>query len=128
MIKQTALYTSSLLAVTTAIYHGILGDEMMQALPLEAADMALVRATFQIGTMGWLMGGVLLFAAARIDSQQARNWIIWVLCALYGLPAVGNFMLNGGQPSFGWMALALVVVLALFGRAQSQPKREVQIA
>lgn len=116
MIKKIALYGSSLLAIITAAVHGVTGDEMMRALPLDTADMALVRATFQIGTMGWLMGGILLFAAARVTSQKARNWIVGVSVMMYGLPAIGNFMLNGGQPSFGWIALAGVALLALFGR------------
>jgi len=35
---------------------------------------------------------------------------------MFGFLAVGNFAMSGGKPSFGWISLTLVVVLALIGR------------
>ena len=66
--------------------------------------------------MGWMAGGVLLIAAASLDSQSARNWIIGVFAVVYGFPAFGTLALTGGEISIGGVALALVVILALIGR------------
>lgn len=66
--------------------------------------------------MGWFAGGILLLGAANMISQRARNWIVGVFAVVYGFPAVGNFILSGGRPSFGWIALTLIVIFALIGR------------
>lgn len=117
MTKNLALRISGILAICTALFHAIDGDTILRALEINPPEqMSFVRATHQIGTMGWIAGGVLLLAAASFTSQRARNWIVGVLAVLYGFPAVGNFALNSGRPSVGWIALAAVVVLALIGR------------
>ncbi|MEM7735267.1 MAG: hypothetical protein AAF267_05695 [Deinococcota bacterium] len=118
-MRNVALYLAGSLAIFTAIYHGIVGDRMLQLLEITPEELAFVRATYQLGSVGWLAGGVLLIAAGRLQSAAARNWIVGVFAVVYGFPAVGNFVLVGGRPSFGWLALASIVVLALVGRPMS---------
>lgn len=121
MNKNILLRSAGILAIITAMFHAISGDSILRALELPEFELTFVRATYQLGSMGWLAGGVLLIAAASMTSQFAKNWIIAVLAFVYGLPAIGNFALNGGKPSFGWIALSVVVVLALLGRVQRKP-------
>lgn len=117
MNRQYALRAAGVLAILTALYHAISGDAILRELAITPGDqMGFVRATHQLGTMGWLAGGVLLIAAASLDSQQARNWIIGVFAVVYGFPAFGTLALSGGEISIGGVALALVVVMALVGR------------
>ena len=116
MIHKLALRAAGLVAIGTAIYHGVSGDGMLQAMEMSSADFDFVRSTYHLGTMGWMAGGALLFAAASMASQQARNWIVGVYCVMYGFPALGTFALTGGKPSLGGVLLATVVILALLGR------------
>lgn len=118
MKHNLALRLSGLLAMGTALYHGIEANALINAMDLSAADLSVVGAFTQIGTMGWMAGGVLLIAAASMQSQKARNWIVGVFAAVYGLPAFGTIVLTGGQPSLGGILLAIVVVLAVFGRVR----------
>lgn len=117
MNRQLALRSAGILAILTALYHAISGDAILRELEISPTNqMDFVRSTHQLGSMGWLAGGVLLIVAASLDSQQARNWIIGVFAVVYGLPAFGTLALSGGEISIGGVALALVVVLALVGR------------
>ncbi|MEM8529748.1 MAG: hypothetical protein AAGF95_02840 [Chloroflexota bacterium] len=118
MIPQNlALRSSGTLAIITALYHGILGDALLRELEIHPSEQTgFVRATYQIGTVSWVAGGLLLIAAANMRSGFARNWIVGVSAFVYGYPAIGNFMLSKGKPSFGWIALSTVILLALSGR------------
>lgn len=120
MTKNIFLMISGALAILTAIYHAITGDSILQTLQITPAEQAeFVRSTYQLGSMGWMAGGVLLIAAATFDSQKARNWIVGVFVVIYGFPAFGTLALTGGQLSIGGVALALVVIFALLGRKKS---------
>ena len=116
-VRGRALQLAGAIALGTAGYHGISGDRILRAMELRADDMEFVTGTFQIGTMGWVAGGVLLLGAARMDSAQARNWIVGVTTVLFGIPAFGTLALTGGQVSLGGVLLAAVVALGLWGRA-----------
>lgn len=114
--RNPALRLAGVAALATAAYHGISGDQTIRAIEMTEDDMAFVSSTFQLGTMGWFAGGVLLMGAAGLADQKARNWIVGVTAALYGLPAIGTFTLTGGKPSIGGALLALATALALYGR------------
>ncbi len=113
---NTALRFAGITAIGTACYHAIEGDSIIRAIEMSDDDMSFVTGTFQLGTMGWIAGGVLLVAAATMDSAKARNWIVGVTVALYGLPAFGTLALTGGRPSVGGVALAIATALAVYGR------------
>ncbi len=114
--RNTALRLAGITAIGTAGYHAVMGRRIIDTIEMSADDLAFVGATYQIGTMGWLAGGVLLMGASRMADQQARNWIVGVMTALYGLPAMGTLLLSGGKPNVGGVALALAVALAQYGR------------
>ncbi len=118
-LQKQALRMAGATAIATAGYHAFEGDRTLRAIKMSEDDMSYVTSTFQLGTMGWLAGGVLLIGAASMADQKARNWIVGVTAALYGLPAVGTFTLTGGRPSIGGTLLAIATGLALFGRKVS---------
>ena len=116
MIRNLALRLAGTTALATAAYHGISGDSILRGIAMTEDDLAFVTGTYQLGTMGWMAGGALLIGASRMDSAQARNWIVGVLVVLYGIPAFGTLALTGGEISLGGVLLASVVGLALYGR------------
>lgn len=114
--QEQALRLAGATAIATAGYHAVVGDRTIRAIEMSEDDLSYVTSTFQLGTMGWFAGGVLLIGAAGLTDQKARNWIVGVTAALYGLPALGTFTLTGGKPSIGGTLLAVATGLALFGR------------
>jgi len=115
-MRNWILRLSGLCAIFVAGNHSFVGDALLRKMTLPEEELMLVRAFHQIGAIGWVVGGILLIAAASWKSQTARNWIVAVYGIMFGFFAVGNFGMSGGQPSFGWISLALVVILAVFGR------------
>lgn len=115
-LRNPALRLAGATAIAAAGYHAVVGDSTIRAIEMAEDDMAFVSSTFQLGTMGWVAGGVLLLGAAGIADQQARNWIVGVTAALYGLPALGTLTLTGGKPSLGGALLGAATALALYGR------------
>ncbi|MEM6646747.1 MAG: hypothetical protein AAF730_10875 [Bacteroidota bacterium] len=121
-MKNTALRLAGGLALLTALYHGYEGDRILGTLVIDPAEQTdFVWSTYQIGTMGWLAGGVLLLAAAGFRSQQARSWVVFTYAVLFGFPAVGAVVLGGGNPGLGGGALLCVTLLALYGRHAPSP-------
>ncbi|MEM1094636.1 MAG: hypothetical protein AAGJ10_08540 [Bacteroidota bacterium] len=121
-MKNLALRLAGALALLTALYHGYEGDRILGTLVIDPAEQAdFVWSTYQIGTMGWLAGGVLLLAAAGFRSQQARSWVVFTYVVLFGFPAVGAVVLGGGNPGIGGGALLGVTLLALYGRRAPSP-------
>ena len=111
------LKAAGAVAIGIALYHGFVGDAAITALEVNPAEqIEFLRSTFQLGTMGWIAGGVLLMAAGGFASQQARNWIVGVFGFIYGFPAVGAFLMTGGRFDISWVGLGLAVVLAIAGR------------
>ncbi|MEM7335319.1 MAG: hypothetical protein AAF490_24795 [Chloroflexota bacterium] len=112
-----ALQAAGILAILIALYHGVVGDRLVQAIQMApAGQKPLMRGSFHIGTMGWLAGGVLLFVASFLEGGLARQAIVIVYAFVYGVPAIGNAVINRGKPNVGWIGLGIVVVLALIGR------------
>lgn len=118
--RNRALQLAGALAIATACYHGIVGDNMLLAIPMSEADESFVRGTWQLGTMGWLMGGILLIGAARLVSQPARNLIVATMALQFIGPAFGSLAVAGGV-NIGGIGLASVVALALYGRRLVTP-------
>jgi len=115
-MRNWILRLSGLCAIGIAANHSFKGDRLIKEMGLPEKELMLANAFLQIGSVGWLVGGILLIAAARWTCQIARNWIVAVYGIMFGVFAVGNFVLNGGKPSFGWVMLTLIVILALVGR------------
>lgn len=114
MTASLSLQFAGLLAVTVALYHGVIGDKMMRNIAFASAEEgALMRGSFHIGTVGWLAGGVLLFVASFADASVMRSAIVLVFALVYGIPGVANMVISRFRPNFGWIALIVVVILSL---------------
>jgi hypothetical protein len=110
------LWAAGAAALVVALIHGVLGETRVFArATIEPRRLrTLIRICWQIGTVGWICGGVLLLAAPSIASVPARHWIVITMCAMYGFGMIGNFWVFRGR-HFGWAALAAVVTLAIIG-------------
>jgi hypothetical protein len=115
-MQDLFLWTAGIGAIAVALIHGILGEtKVFSQATIEPPRLrALIRICWQIGTVGWICGGVLLLAAPAIASAPARHWIVITMCAMYGFGVIGNFWVFRGR-HFGWAALGVVVVMAAIG-------------
>lgn len=123
-MKKHLTTLAGLIAIAVALYHGVEGDQLLKALPLDSAQHGFVQGTYHIGTAGWLIGGALLIVSRNFD-PYARRWVAGFLGLLYGGPALGTLFLFG--PSLPGLALVAVVVCAAWGavyEAQPQAPRQ----
>jgi hypothetical protein len=115
-MRDLLLQCSGLAAIAVAIIHGVLGETKVFARatiePRRLRD--LIRLCWQVGTVGWICGGVLLIAASSMASAPARHWIVVTMVVMYGFGVIGNAWIFRGR-HFGWMALSAVIALALAG-------------
>jgi hypothetical protein len=115
-MRDLLLQCSGIAAIAVALIHGVLGETRVFArATIEPPRLRnLIRLCWQVGTVGWLCGGVLLIAAPSLASEPARHWIIATVAVMYGFGIVGNAWVFHGR-HFGWMALSAVVALAVAG-------------
>jgi hypothetical protein len=115
-MRDMFLQAAGIAAIVVALIHGILGETRVFArATIEPARLrTLIRVCWQIGTVGWVCGGILLIAAPSIASASARHWIIATTCLMYGFGMVGNFWVVRGR-HFGWAALGAVITMAIIG-------------
>ena len=103
------------LAIFAALGHSYFGDQTLRAQPFEPPHIKkFIRCCYQFGSLGWLAGGILLLLAPSVMTSDARFWLICVLVPVYGFGGVVNAWFTRGR-HFGWVILAAVVLLALFG-------------
>jgi hypothetical protein len=115
-MRDLLLQCSGIAAIAVALIHGVLGETKVFArATIEPPRLRnLIRLCWQVGTVGWFCGGVLLVAAPSMASELARHWIIATMAVMYGFGILGNAWIFGGR-HFGWMALSAVVALAVAG-------------
>lgn len=115
-MRDLFLWCSGLAAIAVALIHGVLGETRVFArATIEPPRLrTLIRLCWQIGTVGWICGGVLLIAAPSMASTSARHWIVITMSAMYGFGMIGNAWVLKGR-HFGWMALCAVIAMAVAG-------------
>jgi hypothetical protein len=115
-MRDLLLQCSGFAAIVVAIIHGVLGETKVFArATIEPPRLRnLIRLCWQVGTVGWVCGGVLLIAASSMASAPARHWIVVTMVAMYGFGVIGNAWIFRGR-HFGWMALSAVIALAVAG-------------
>jgi hypothetical protein len=115
-MRDLFLQCAGVAAILAALIHGTLGETRVFArATIEPPRLRnLIRFCWQIGTVGWICGGVLLIAAPSIASAPARHWIVITVSAMYGFGMIGNALILRGR-HFGWAALCAVIAMAIIG-------------
>lgn len=116
MIGNIALITAGICAIVVAVYHGVTGDALVQGMTIEPAESkALMRGSFHIGTMGWLVGGLVVLLTSTFEPSWPRTAILLAYAVLFGIPAVSLVMMEKGRLSFGLVMLCLTVLGLIVG-------------
>jgi hypothetical protein len=115
-MRDLFLQCAGLAAIAVALIHGVLGETKVFArASIEPPRLRnLIVVCWQIGTVGWICGGVLLIVASSIESAPARHWIVITMSAMYGFGMIGNAWVLRGR-HFGWVALCAVIAMAIVG-------------
>jgi len=115
-MRDTLLQCSGVVAIAAAIAHGVLSEtKIFPRVSIEPRRLrTLFRLVWQIPTVAWIAGGMLLIAAPSMASAAARHWIVATLAIVFALSALGNALGTRGR-HFGWMVLSAVAVMAVAG-------------
>ena len=115
-MRDILLQSSGVLAIAAALIHGVLTEvKIFPRVTIEPQRLrTLFRLVWQIPTVAWIAGGVLLIAAPSMASDAARHWIVATLASLFALSALGNAVGTRGK-HFGWMVLGAVTAMAVAG-------------
>lgn len=115
-MRDFLLQTAGVVAILVSIAHGVLGETKVFARgTVEPPRLRmLLRLVWQAGTVAWIAGGVLLFAAPWMGSDAARHWIVATLAVVFGFAAIANAMATR-TVHVGWIGMSAVVVLAVAG-------------
>src|SRR5262249_29583960 len=115
-MRDILLQVSGVLAILAALIHGVLSEtRVFPRVTIEPQRLrTLFRMVWQVPTVAWIVGGVLLIAAPSLASDPARHWIVAMLACLFAFSAAGNAIGTRGK-HFGWMMLGAVAAMAVAG-------------
>jgi hypothetical protein len=115
-MRDVLLQCSGLLAIAAAVTHSVLTEtKVFPRVTIEPRRLrTLFRLVWQIPTVAWIAGGMLLIAAPSMGSESARHWMIVTFACLFVFSAVGNAWGTRGK-HFGWILLGAVAALAVAG-------------
>lgn len=118
-MRDLMLQCAGIIAIVVAIIHGVLGEVRVFAhsnrTTIEPERLrTLLRLVWQTGTIAWIGGGVLLFAAPLMASEPARHWIVATMAVVFAFAAMANAWAKRGR-HFGWVLLSAVVALSAAG-------------
>ena len=115
-MRDILLQCAGVLAIAAAVTHGILTEtKIFPRVTIEPQRLrTLFRMVWQIPTVAWIAGGVLLIAVPSIASDAARHWIVAAFACVFAFSALGNALGTRGK-HFGWMVLSAVTALAVAG-------------
>ena len=121
--QDAALALAGVIGSSVAVFHGVLTQRLMVR-PVEAlfgADRRiaapirrLVPLLLQFSTFNWLLGGLVLIAAALWFEHDARLATGLLVGSSYLYGAVGNLWGTRGRHP-GWMLMAVALVLIVLG-------------
>ncbi len=115
-MRDILLQCAGALAIVAAVIHGVRSEtKVFPRVTIEPERLrTLFRLVWQIPTVAWIAGGVLLIALPSIDSEAARHWIVVAFACVFAFSAVGNAFGTRGK-HFGWMVLGAVTALTVAG-------------
>ena len=115
-MRDILLQASGVAAILVALIHGVLSEtKVFPRVTIEPQRLrTLFRFVWQIPTVAWIAGGVLLIAAPSMASEPARHWIVVTLACVFAFSAIGNSIGTRGR-HFGWMLLGAVAAMAVAG-------------
>ena len=115
-MRDILLQCSGVVAIVAALIHGVLSEtKVFPRVTIEPQRLrTLFRLVWQIPTVAWIAGGVLLIATPGMASPVARHWIIVTFACVFAFSAIGNAVGTRGR-HFGWMVLGAVVAMAVAG-------------
>lgn len=115
-MRDILLQVSGAAAIAAALIHGVLSEtKVFPRVTIEPERLRMLfRFVWQVPTVAWIVGGVLLIAAPSMASDAARHCIVVTLAILFAFSAVGNAVGTRGK-HFGWMVLGTVAAMAVAG-------------
>lgn len=121
--QDAALALAGVIGSSVAVFHGVLTQRLMVR-PVEALFVAdrriaapirrLVPLLLQFSTFNWLLGGLVLIAAALWFEHDGRLATGLLVGSSYLYGAVGNLWGTRGRHP-GWMLMAVALVLIVLG-------------
>lgn len=110
------LYGSGGLGIVVALVHGHIGRTRL--LPpltgIPTVHRRVLEAVFQLSTLYWLVGGLVLMAVPVLPDYLPRPFAVYGVAFLFFSGAVGNFWATRGK-HIGWVLLGLSTVMAVLG-------------
>jgi hypothetical protein len=115
-MRDILLQVSGAVAIVAALIHGVLSEmKIFPRVTIEPKRLrTLFRFVWQVPTVAWIAGGVLLIATPSMDSEPARHWIVITLACLLAFSAIGNAVGTRGR-HFGWIVLGAAAAMAVAG-------------
>ncbi len=115
-MRDILLQISGVVAIAAVLIHGVLSEtRIFPRVTIEPARLrTLFRFVWQVPTVAWIAGGVLLIAAPSMESDAARHWIVIASACVLAFSAIGNAVGTSGR-HFGWMVLGAAAAMAVAG-------------
>jgi hypothetical protein len=115
-MRDILLQCAGVVAIFAAAIHGVLTEvKIFPRVTIEPQSLrTLFRLVWQIPTVAWIAGGILLIATPSVASDAARHWIVLTLACVFAFSAIGNAVGTRGK-HFGWMVLGAVTAMAVAG-------------
>jgi len=112
-VKNMELQIAGILAILTGIGHAYLGDVNIKSQAISPPREKInIRACYQFGSLGWIVGGVLFIGAPFTHQSPAHFWIVFAFMPLFAFAAMVNFWFSKGR-HFGWVMLLGIIVLSM---------------
>lgn len=122
-LHDAALAGAGIIGVVVAVIHGVLTERLMAAPfraraepPLSATIRRIAPLLLQFSTFNWVVGGLVLVAAALWLGPEAKRVAGLLVGSSYLFGAVGNLWATRGRHP-GWVLYAVALVLIVYGVA-----------